>query len=69
MDPASDAYAKGLRPEDILLSANGTAIVSTQDLVRLKQSLGPGDVVELTYQRDGSTYTAQVELMDAELYS
>lgn len=69
VDPASDAYAKGLRPEDILLSANGISIVSTQDLVRLKQSLGPGDVVELTCQRDDSTYTAQVELMDAELYS
>ena len=69
VDPASDAYDKGLRAEDIILSANGVDITSTQDLIRLKQSLGPGDVVELTYLRDGSVHTAQVELMDAELFS
>ena len=69
VDPSSDAYAQGLRPEDILLLANGSPISSTQDLVRLKQSLGPGDVVELTCLRDGDTYTAEVELMDAELFS
>ena len=62
-------YDKGLRAEDIILSANGVDITSTQDLIRLKQSLGPGDVVELTYLRDGSVHTAQVELMDAELFS
>lgn len=69
VDPSSDAYAKGLRPEDILVSANGTAITSTQDLIRLKQSLGPGDVVELTYLREGTSHTIQVTLMDEDLYS
>ena len=69
VDPASDAYAQGLRAEDILLSANGSPISAIQDLVRLKQSLGPGDVVELTYLRDEAQHTIDVELMDAELFS
>ena len=69
VDPASDAYAQGLRPEDILTAANGSPITSIQDLVRLKQTLGPGDLVELTYQREGVSYTIPVELMDAELFS
>lgn len=69
VDPSSDAYAKGLRPEDVLLSANGISITSTEDLVRLKQSLGPGDTVELTYLRDGAAHTVAVALMDAELFS
>ena len=69
VDPVSDAYAQGLRPEDILTAANGTPISSIQDLVRLKQTLGPGDVVELTYFRDGVSYTISVELMDAERFS
>lgn len=69
VDPASDAYAQGLRSQDILTAANGLPVSSIQDLVRLKQALGPGDVVELTYLRDETSYTIWVELMDAELFS
>ena len=69
VDPTSDAYAQGLRAEDILVAANGQSISSTQDLVRLKQTLGPGDQVELTYLREGVSHTIWVELMDAELFS
>ena len=69
VDPASDAYAQGLRSQDILTSANGLPVSSIQDLVRLKQTLGPGDMVELSYLRDGTSYTIWVELMDSELFS
>lgn len=69
VDPASDAYTQGLRSQDILTSANGLPVSSIQDLVRLKQTLGPGDMVELSYLRDGTSYTIWVELMDSELFS
>ena len=69
VDPASDAYAQGLRSQDILTSANGLPVSSIQDLVRLKQTLGPGDMVELSYLLDGTSYTIWVELMDSELFS
>ena len=64
--PSSDAYAKGIRPGDILLAANGQTITSTQDLTRLKQSLGLGDTVSLTYLRDGQSYTVDVALVDPQ---
>ena len=69
VDPDSDAYAKGLRAHDIITSANGHSITSTQDLIRLKQSLGPGDLVELTYLRGDFPSTVTVALMDADLVS
>ena len=58
--------AKGIRPGDILLAANGQTITSTQDLTRLKQSLGLGDTVSLTYLRDGQSYTVDVALVDPQ---
>ena len=65
--PSSDAWAKGLRAGDILIAANGQPVTSTQDLTQLKQALGPGDVVTLTYLRDGQSYTVEVALVDAQL--
>ena len=53
-------------PGDILLAANGQTITSTQDLTRLKQSLGLGDTVSLTYLRDGQSYTVDVALVDPQ---
>lgn len=66
VDPNSDAYAKGLRAGDVILTANGQSVTGIQDLARIKLSLGPGDAVTLTYLRNGQTYTADVSLIDAE---
>ncbi len=48
---ASDAAAKGLQAGDIILAANGQTVTTTQDLARLKLSMGPGDVITLTIRR------------------
>ena len=40
MDPASDAWAKGLRPGDVILSAGGQTVSGLRDLSRLKLSRG-----------------------------
>ncbi len=61
--PNSDAYQKGLQAGDILIAANGQPITGTQDLARLKLSLGPGDLVTLTYLRDGVSHTVDVALV------
>ena len=67
VDPNSDAYAKGLQAGDIITAVNGQPVTGTQDLARIKLSLGPGDAVELTYLRDGVSYTVAVALVDSEL--
>jgi len=62
----SDAWTKGIRAGDILLSANGVDITSIQDLSRIKQSFGPGDTITIMYQRGTTAYIVDVALMDAE---
>ena len=63
----SDAWTQGIRKGDVLLAANGQPVGSTQDLVRLKLDLGPGDTVTLTLRRGEETYTVEVALIDASL--
>jgi serine protease Do len=69
VDEKSDAWTQGIRPGDILLAADGVDITGTQDLIRLKQCLGAGDAVELTYLRDGEIVTVPVTLVDTNLIS
>lgn len=61
----SDAWTKGLRAGDVLLTANGQPIAGIQDLTRLKLSLGPGDLVTFTCLREGEEFTVDVELIEA----
>lgn len=65
VEETSDAWTKGLREGDIILAANGRPVTGIQDLTRLKLGLGAGDLVTLTCLRDGETYTADVELIEA----
>ena len=60
----SDAWAKGLRPGDIITAAGGVPIARVEDLTRLKLGLGAGDTVSLACLRDGATFTVDVELIE-----
>lgn len=67
--PNSDAYAKGIRPRDILTAVNGTPVYNTQDVGIIRDGFGVGESITLTVFRDGKTFDVEVELMDVnELY-
>ena len=66
VDKTSDAYAKGLRAGDVLTAADGQSLNAVEDLVRLKQSMGAGDSVSLTYVRSGQSRTVSVALIDPD---
>lgn len=62
--PESDAAAKGLMEDDVIVGINDTTITSLEDLVRAKNNLVAGDVVKLTIYRNKQYYSADVTLMD-----
>ena len=64
VDQSSDAWAKGVRPGDVITAANGTAVYSTDGLNEIKNSLSVGDTLELELFREGETVTVSVELVE-----
>ena len=60
----SDAAAKGVRPGDILIEANGEPVRETDDLMAIRDSLRVGDTLTLTLYRDGETFDVDIALVD-----
>lgn len=60
--PESGAEKAGLKKGDFITSVNGTAIDNVPQLQGVVARYHPGDKISVTYQRDGKSYTKQVEL-------
>lgn len=60
--PNSAAWYAGLNEGDRLLSIDGTAVNSYEELTGAIASKQPGTLVELSYERDGATHATSVRL-------
>ena len=65
VEAGSPAARAGLRPQDIIVRANDTAIASGGDLRRVLRSLSPGTTVRLEIVRPDGRSTVQVRLGEA----
>lgn len=52
----TSAAEAGLKTGDMIIKWNNTEVVSVEDWMPLLAQHNPGDVVEITYTRDGKTY-------------
>ncbi len=68
VSPSSDAWAKGLREGDVLLTANGIALVDNQDLLTLRVGLVAGDAMTLTWLSPGKSESQEAEVLLVEQY-
>ena len=64
-DVASPAKAAGLEKGDIIVNANGRDIDHVATLQRVVRSQRPGDIVNITFVRQGKERTVQVKLAEA----
>jgi len=62
IDPTGPAQAAGLRQGDIITTIDGQPATSTDQLVTLTLTKGPGDKVDIGYQRDGRSATTALTL-------
>ncbi|MBR3474339.1 MAG: trypsin-like peptidase domain-containing protein [Oscillospiraceae bacterium] len=65
----SDAWAKGIRPGDVLTAVNSIPVTTTSEVSAIKDAYGVGDSLHMTIWRNGEYLELDVELMDTnDLY-
>ncbi len=60
--PGSPAYDGGVRPGDIIISFNGTALGDDASLLQMMMSYSSGDMVTLEFLRDTESYHVSLAL-------
>lgn len=63
--PHSPAEQADLRAGDLLIAINRQAIASPNALVQILSMMRPGDLAEVTFNREGRTLMSQVQLQKA----
>ncbi|MBF0400879.1 MAG: PDZ domain-containing protein [Magnetococcales bacterium] len=63
--PHSPAEHSDLRAGDVIIAINRQAIASPDALVQALSTMRPGDLIEVTFNREGRTLMSQVQLQQA----
>ena len=66
VDPGSDAAAKGIETDDILISINGTPITSMEDLNHVLYRCEVGQPVEAIIHRAGKQYRVTLTISESK---
>ena len=66
VDPGSDAAAKGIQTDDILISINGTPVASMDDLNRALYLCEVGESVEAIIHRAGKQYRVTLTISESK---
>ena len=62
VDPGGPAEAAGLQPGDVITAIDGQEVHDTDQLAAVTLARKPGDVVTLTYSREGTSRRADLTL-------
>ncbi len=60
--PGGPAEQAGIEPNDVLVSAGGFQLHTFLDWEAVKLDVGPADILEVAYRRDGRQRTAQLQV-------
>ena len=60
----SDAYAKGIRPGDVLMEVNHVPVTTTAEVSEMKKGLEVGDTMLFKIWHNGEIFEVEVELME-----
>ena len=61
VEPLSGAFKAGLREGDIIVKMGGVTISDYIEMLEYKETLTPGDIIEVEFYRAGEYYTAELE--------
>ena len=60
----SDAFVKGIQEGDIITAVNGEPAKTSDDILKVRDSLAVGDTITFTIWREGKTFDVDVALVE-----